>query len=120
MSDRYRFPNRRRCGKSHGDVVLRYCECGRELEKWCRLCSECRAVNDQMSKDIYIQSKKGVEAQDKYNKSEKGKITRRRADKKWREENQDIKQEWKDENKKHIKEYNKKYYQRRKQCNTSL
>ena len=29
----------------------RYCECGRELEKRCLICSECRAINRQIQTD---------------------------------------------------------------------
>jgi long-subunit acyl-CoA synthetase (AMP-forming) len=95
----------------------RYCpepHCSRELEKWQRVCSECRTVNSQLSKDIYSASKEGAIAQDRYNKSEKGKIVRRRADKTWREKNreQNLKRlhDWKIENKEHIKKYNREYY----------
>jgi hypothetical protein len=96
---------------------MRFCECGRELEKYCRLCSECRAINDQIAKDIYVQSEKGIQSQDKYNKSEKGVISRRRAVKKWDLENielkRKIKQEWNIKNKDRIKEYNRSYYENR-------
>jgi hypothetical protein len=97
---------------------MRFCECGRELEKYCRLCSECRAINDQIAKDIYVQSEKGIQSQDKYNKSEKGVISRRRAVKKWDLENielkRKIKQEWNIKNKDRIKEYNKSYYENKR------
>jgi len=31
--------------------MKRFCDCGRECEKRCRLCSECRAVNDAIRMD---------------------------------------------------------------------
>lgn len=96
---------------------VRYCECGRELEKYCRLCSECRAINDQIAKDIYNSTRQGAESQNKYNKSDKGKITRRKAETKWRLSHKDYKKEKKSEwynlNKEHVKQYNKNYYAKR-------
>ena len=66
----------------------RYCNCGRELEKYQKKeCTECVAINIQISKDCYATTDEYKQSQDKYNKSEKGKIARRRADKKWRENN---------------------------------
>lgn len=98
----------------------RYCpepNCSRELEKYQRVCSECRTINSQLSKDIYSASRECAIAQDRYNKSEKGKISRRRANKKWREKNreQNLKRlkNWKIENKEHIKKYNREYYKKR-------
>lgn len=34
--------------------ALRYCECGRELEKYAHLCSECAFYNRQQTMDIAI------------------------------------------------------------------
>ena len=34
-----------------GKLKKRYCECGRELEYRCEICSECRAVNRQIQID---------------------------------------------------------------------
>ena len=31
----------------------RKCECGRELDKKCQVCSECSAVNRSLNQDIY-------------------------------------------------------------------
>jgi hypothetical protein len=95
-------------------TALRYCECGRDLEKYCRICSECRAVNAQIAKDIYNSTKQGKESQDKYNKSEKGKLSRRKADKTWRTKNREANlkrlSDWKKNNKDHVKNYNREYY----------
>jgi hypothetical protein len=97
---------------------LRFCECGRKTDKGCRLCSECRAVNDQIAKDIYNASERGQQAQERYNKSEKGKISRHRAEKEWRNKNRsaikDRKAKWNRDNKERVSEYNRLYYQRKK------
>ena len=48
----------------------RYCECGRELEYRCKMCSECRAVSDEIRKD---------KARHTYSKTEKYKITNKKS-----------------------------------------
>ena len=40
------------------EIKKRYCECGRELEYRCRVCSECRQINIELSQDIYRASAK--------------------------------------------------------------
>jgi len=107
-------PKQRICPEPH---------CSRELEKYQRVCSECRCINSQLSKDIYASTKEHAESQAKYNNSEKGKIVRRRADKKWREKNRNYNLKrlalWKSENKDHVKNYNAEYY-RRKNANKRI
>ena len=95
-------------------------ECqSREVEFRCRICSECRCINSQLSKDIYASTKEHAENQAKYNKSDKCKIVRKRAYKKWRENNKvsegKRKQAWYDDNKEKVKLYNKKYYENKKE-----
>jgi len=98
-------------------VKLRYCECGRELDKYCRVCSECRAVNAQISKDIYCVSAEGKISISKYLQSDKCKNANKKAFKKWRDKNIEIEKErnhqWKLDNLEYIKKYNREYYKKR-------
>lgn len=45
---------------------LRFCECGRELEKYCYLCSECRQINIDHATDVRNASKAHRERVKKY------------------------------------------------------
>lgn len=53
---------------------MRYCDCGRELDKHCRLCSECAQVKRDYLMEInrfnYRNSAKGKEAIHQYENSE--------------------------------------------------
>jgi len=40
-----------------GALKKRYCECGRELEFHCHVCSECRQINIDIATDIRNASK---------------------------------------------------------------
>ena len=86
---------------------MRYCECGRELEKHCTYCSECSYINETISKDIYATT-------------EAGKASRARADKKWREKNKEYvrayHKEYRIKNKEQLNEYQRKYYLRHKEA----
>jgi hypothetical protein len=45
----------------------RYCECGRELEYRCSVCSECRQINIEIARDRYNASTAHKERARKYN-----------------------------------------------------
>lgn len=50
---------------------MRYCECGRELEFRQRVCSECRAVNIQISQSVALHNYFQSETFREYRKGEK-------------------------------------------------
>lgn len=56
---------------------MRYCECGRELEKGCRKCSECRQVSVEHNMAV---------AWHTYKNSEKGKATIKAYQKKYHQQ----------------------------------
>ena len=101
-------------------MIKRICpECGiRELDKHQRKCSECVEINILISKDIYAASSQNKLAQKKYFQSDKGRATKSKANKKYREKNVDkLKQKknnWYMQNKEKVREYNKQYYRRSK------
>ena len=46
--------------------MLRYCECGRALDRYQHVCSECRQSNIDIAQDIYNASSKHKERALKY------------------------------------------------------
>ena len=47
-------------------LKLRYCDCGRELEYRCRVCSECRQINIDIAHDRYNASQAHKDRTKKY------------------------------------------------------